>query len=156
MRNLGMLLLMTCLASAQSTHGIFEELAAEMRNFNLDTTAPPQDAHTRQINELRSLRGAFNINEALAYKLQEARAKNELPQDELQRAEAFFTTGNGKKWLDNAVVWIYRKEFTAAEIQDLVAFYKTAAGRKMASRFPVIMAKSSMAAEVIQKRLPKQ
>lgn len=40
---------------------------------------------------------------------------------------------------------IYAEEFTAAELRELVAFYKTPVGRKLAKRLPAIMRKMNAA-----------
>ncbi|MFD2921460.1 DUF2059 domain-containing protein [Terrimonas rubra] len=132
--------------------GIFEKLMTEIKAYQLDTTTVPADKLTKKITELRKLRGGFNITEAVAYKIAEERTKENANKEELDKLEAFFTTGNGKKWLDNAITWIYRKQFSYAEVNTMVQFYKTPAGQKMAGSFPVIMLQSLKAAETIQEQ----
>jgi hypothetical protein len=116
----------------------------------------PDDKITKKIIELRNLKGGFNINEAIEYKLQEDRQKGEIAEAEVTRFSAFMTKGNGKKWLDNAVIAIYRQHFTFKELKQLVKFYKTPAGQKMSEQFPVIMMQSLMAAETIKDVYSKQ
>ncbi len=130
--------------------GIFDRIASSVKNFQLDTSAVPDDRVTKKIVELRSLRGGFNINEAIEFKIAEDRQKNEVPSAELDRFARFFSSGEGKRWLDNAMVWIYRKDFTYNELKKMVKFYKTSAGQKMAKDFPVIMMQSLRAAEMIK------
>ncbi len=130
--------------------GVFDRIISAVKDFKPDTTTVPDDKITRKINELRNLRGGFNINEAIQFKLEEDRRKNEIPKAEMDELAAFFTTGNGKKWLDNAVTWIYRTHFSYAELKQLVRFYKTTAGQKMAVDFPVIMLQSLAAGEMIK------
>ena len=60
-----------------------------------------------------------------------------------------FKTGNGKKWLDNAVIWIYRSQFTYKELKQLVRFYKKEVGQKLATDLPIIMMQTLTAAEKI-------
>jgi hypothetical protein len=129
---------------------IFERIANGVKDFQLDTTAAPNDKVTAKIIELRALRGGFNINEAIDFKLEEDRQKGEMPKAEVEKLSAFFKSGNGKKWLDNATNWIYRRHFTYPELKQLVSFYKTSAGQKMAADFPIIMMQSLRAAEMIK------
>lgn len=138
-------------ANAKQLASVFERLTREMGGFKPDTTAPPADKVTQKIIELRSLRGGFNINEAIAFKLEEEKQKGEMPADAQQKMKDYFTTGNGGRLLDNAVIWIYRKQFTYDELKDMVKFYKTAAGQKMAEAFPLIMLKSLAAGEMLKK-----
>ena len=93
----------------------FEHIMKEVSTYKPDTTAPPNDKITQRIIELRNLRGGFNINEAIAFKLDEDLQKGEIATESHQKSKAFFTTGNGKRWLDNAVIWIYRARFTDSE-----------------------------------------
>lgn len=139
-------------ASPDSTGSaeIFDKLSRVAKEYRFDTTAPPNDKTTRKIIELRKLRGGFNVNEVMEYKLQEEKHKNEVPAAELDKLSAFFA-GDGKRWLNNAVIHIYRKHFSYAELEDIVAFYKTAGGRKMASVLPVIMVEALAAGEMTKK-----
>ena len=101
------------------------------------------------------MRGGFNINEVIEFKIEEDRQKNEVPKAELDKVANFFTSGNGKKWLNNAMIWIYRNHFTYSELKKLVKFYKTPAGQKMATELPLIMVKSLKAGEMIKELYPK-
>jgi uncharacterized protein len=130
---------------------IFDRLTKELKEYRPDTTAVPNDKITMAIIELRNLRGGFNINEAIEYKLEEDKQKKEMPEAEFEKFSVFLRTGNGKKWLDNSVIWIYRQHFTYRELKRLVKFYKTSAGQKMATEFPIVMMKSLAASESIKK-----
>jgi uncharacterized protein len=129
---------------------IFERISKSIKEYKLDTSAAPNDKITMKITELRNLRGGFNINEAIEFKLEEDKQKGEIPAAELAEFAAFMKSGNGKRWLDNAVVWIYRNHFTYRDLKQMVKFYKTAAGRKMAEDFPIVMLESLTAAEKIK------
>lgn len=135
---------------------IFEKITGSVKEYKLDTTAAPADKFTNKIVELRTLKGGFNINEAIDYKLEEDKQKGEIPIAEFEKFAAFMKTGNGKKWLDNAVIWIYRQRFTYKELKQLVRFYKTSAGRKMSADFPIIMMQSLTAGEMIKGIYEKQ
>ncbi|HVG13526.1 MAG TPA: DUF2059 domain-containing protein [Chitinophagaceae bacterium] len=141
----------------QKTLPIFERLAKAVTGFKIDTSDAPDDKITRKIIEVRELRGGFNINEVIDYKLEEDRHKKEMPVQDLERLSQFFKVGNGKKWLDNSAIWIYRQHFSYKELKGLVKFYKTSAGRKMADDFPIIMMQSLAAAEIIKEAfMPKK
>ena len=142
-------------SNPQKQQTVFERISENLKNFKPDT-AVPGDKITRKIKELRRLNGGFNINEAIDFKLEEERQKNELTKEESDKLTAFFKTGKGNKWLENAVIHIYRNAFTYNELTQLVEFYKTPAGRKIASEFPLIMLKSFMAAEFIKSTLTNQ
>ena len=140
----------------KSSTPIFEKIASEMKEFKLDTTAVPNDKLSKRIEKLRSLKGGFNINEAIEFKIAEERSKENAPTEELDKIEAFFKTGNGKKWLNNAVIWIYRKQFTLKEINQLIRFYESSAGQKMAEKFPILMLQSLKAGEEIKEYFVQQ
>jgi hypothetical protein len=135
---------------------IFERITKSVKEFHLDTTAAPDDKITKKITQLRNLRGGFNINEAIDFKIEEDRQKNETSKTEMDKLSDFFKSGNGKRWLDNAVIWIYRSYFTYKELKQLVKFYKTSAGQKMATNFPIIMMQSLKAAEMIKDSYTEQ
>ncbi len=142
--------------NVKTTAPIFEKIVLEMKEFKLDTTAVPNDKLSKRIEKLRSLKGGFNINEAIEFKIAEERSKENAPTKELDKIEAFFKTGNGKKQLNNAVIWIYRKQFTLKEINQLIRFYKSSAGQKMAEKFPILMIQSLKAGEEIKENYVQQ
>lgn len=135
---------------------IFDRLSKGMTEFKLDSSAAPDDKITRKIIELRQLKGGFNINEAIDYKIEEDRQKGEKPALEFSAFADYMQNGNGRKWLDNAVIWIYRQQFNYKELKQIVKFYKTDGGQKMAAQFPVVMMQSLAAAETIKKQYESQ
>lgn len=138
--------------SQEDKSTIFKRISETMQTFKVDTSAVPKDKISDKIRELRTLKGGFNINEAMEYKIAEAKSKNELSEVEYEKLKMFLSEGNGKKWLDNAIIWIYRNHFTYNEIKQLVKFYKTEAGKKMAIDFPIIMIESVKSAETIMEK----
>ncbi len=149
-----------CVAQVDTTNKqpppIFEKITKEVEEYKIDTSDAPNDRITKKIVELRQLKGGFNINEAIDYKLQEDKHKNETSQSDLTKLEDYFKTGLGKKNLDNAVTWIYRNNFSYKELEQLVKFYKSPAGQKMADRFPIIMLQSLTAAQILQENFMRQ
>jgi len=53
-------------------------------------------------------------------------------------------------------VHIYRDHFTYGELKQLLRFYKTNAGQKLATDFPIIMLQTLVAAEQIKTAYTKQ
>lgn len=134
----------------RDTTSIFDKIFKSVSQYKVDTTVPPDDKITRTIATLRTLRGGFNIMEAIDFKLEEDRRKGEMPPAEIEALARFFKEGSGRQKLDNAVTWIYRKHFTYNELKQLVRFYKTGAGQKLAADFPLIMLQSLTAAEMLK------
>lgn len=129
--------------------GIFDRLSSEMKNFKPDTSAVPEDRITRKIRQLRALRGGFNVNEAMEYKLSEEEKEGKTAPETIAYLRKEFSTGHGKELLDNAVIHIYRNRFTYPELKKLVKFYRSSAGQKFATDFPFIMLQTLAAGEQI-------
>ena len=136
--------------AAHPAPDIFDRIARGVKEFQLDTSAAPDDKITRKIVELRNLRGGFNVNEAVAFKMEEERQKNEMPKEEWEKLSVFFSAGDVKLCLVYSVIWIYLKHFSYGELKRLVKFYRTSAGQKMANDFPLLMIQSLRAAEMIR------
>ena len=135
---------------------IFQRITEGMKNYKLDTLSPPDDKSTKLIMELRELKGGFNINEFIQFKMEEESQKPENNTEEFRRAMDFFTRGNGKKWLDNAVINIYRNHYTEKELKALVKFARTPAGQKLASETPLIILQTVTAGEMLKEQYSKE
>lgn len=155
---LAIMLSLSCAAQKDSagTGSVFDRITKEVTAYMVDTTAVPEDKITQTIRELRSLRGGFNIQEAIAFKLDEEAHKGEMPRERIDFLREAFRTGKGREWLDNAVIRIYREHFSYKELRQLVRFYRTPAGQKLATDFPSIMLMTLKAGEFIQSSLMKQ
>jgi hypothetical protein len=71
---------------------------------------------------------------------------------ELQRE---ITTGKTGQLLENSFVNLYRKRFTEREVDDLINFYKSSAGKKMDNEFILLMVQSVKGAEQLLKMAGK-
>jgi hypothetical protein len=129
--------------------GSYAKLASEVRSFSADTTAVPEDELTHAIRELRKNRGGLDAQAAVMMKIGEEAEKGTLKKEEAEKLRASFATGKAAKWLENAVIRIYREHFTLAEIKDIAAFYATDAGKKMSESFPLVVLESMKAAETV-------
>jgi hypothetical protein len=127
------------------------KIIAGMKEFQPDTTTPPQDKLTESIKELRSLKGGFNIQTAIEIKIAEEREKAELPKEQIDRLADFLQNGKGKLWLENASIWIYRAHFSYKDIRSLIKFYKTDAGQKYANEFPLVVLEALASGEMIKR-----
>lgn len=135
---------------------VFERIAKETAAFSIDTTAVPNDRLTEEIKNLRKIKGGFNINEAVLYKIAEDKNKGEILDSDAEKLESYFTDGAGKNELENAVIWIYRKYFSLSEVKKLNKFYRSSAGQKLSQNFPIIMIQSLKAAEQIGEKLKQE
>ncbi len=57
----------------------FERIMSGVKEYKFDTSSVPDDKVTRKIIELRGLRGGFNINEAIDFKLERTGKRNSFP-----------------------------------------------------------------------------
>ncbi|MBK6473732.1 MAG: DUF2059 domain-containing protein [Flavobacteriales bacterium] len=143
-----MVLLNTTYAQQVDTT-IFARINEQIQHFVPDTANVPVDSVTYRIRELRALKGGFNIQEAMAYKLTEALGKQEISDSTYQALSTYIESGNGKRLLDNAITAIYRDQFTYAELGDLIAFYSSPTGQKIARETPLIIVASIKSAEFV-------
>lgn len=139
-------------ADTAALAGVFGRITTELKNYRPDTSAVPQDRFTRKIVELRQLRGGFNIDEAIRFKMEEEESKNPGSRETALMKEQF-TSGPAQRWLENATIWVYRRQFTYKEVKKLVKFYRTSAGQKLASAQPLVMVETLAAATMIQETL---
>ena len=128
----------------------FDKISQDLQAYKPDTSTPPADRMTQTIRQIMKLRGGFNINEALEYKIEEDRHRGETPEVDLNQLALYLQEGDGRRHLDNAIIWIYRSTFTLKELQQIKAFYATSAGQKMADSFPLLMLKSLAAAQLLK------
>lgn len=117
--------------------------------FKPDTSAVPDDRITRKIIEIRNAAGKFNINDMIQFKFAEALQKGEMSKAEFDRLSAYMLVGEGKRLLDNAVIWIYRSHFTYHDLKKLARFFKSDTGKKWNREFPIILLQSVKVAEAI-------
>ena len=137
--------------NSQSTNQIMK-IVNDVKLYKPDTSNVPDDKLTRKIKEFRDRKGGFNINTVMDYKIQEDLGKNDLSKENAQKLKQEFTTGRARRLLDNAIIWLYRKEFTYKQMKKLTRFYNSKAGQKYSEFFMPMLLKSVVAAETIQKQ----
>jgi hypothetical protein len=120
--------------------------------LRFDTVNVPNDAHTQKIIQLRNERNGFGIEKVIQIKLAEEQQKDK------QHGKEFYTklseelsNGTTGKLLNNYLVNLYRKTYTEEEIDDLIRFYKTSAGKKMDESYLLLLVQSVKGAEALLK-----
>ncbi|MFI5187789.1 MAG: DUF2059 domain-containing protein [Chitinophagales bacterium] len=141
--------------TTQNIPSVFEKMMTELKTFVPDTSNVPDDKFTREIKKLRHPEGSFTINEVVVYKIQDDKNKKEISAQTANTLLQQFTNGDGKRWLTNAIMWVYRKHFTYKEMKQLVKFSGTSAGKKMAAEFPIIILQSVTALQGIYDKIAK-
>ncbi|MGV9012206.1 MAG: DUF2059 domain-containing protein [Flavobacteriales bacterium] len=144
-----LLLLLNTANAQQIDTAVFTRIQEQLLHFVPDTADVPVDSVTYRIRELRALKGGFNIQEAMGYKLAEALGKQEITDSTYLAITAYLSNGDGKRLLDNAINAIYREHFTYSELGQLIEFYNSPTGQKMARGTPLIMVSSIKSAEFI-------
>ncbi len=121
-----------------------------------DTLAAPKDPLTKKIKTLLGERQGLTIQTILRIKIAEEQQKD------TSHAKEFYnklldevSTGKTGKLIENSLINLYRRIFTEKEIDDLVNFYKTSAGKKMDSEFLLILVESVKDAEQLLKLAAK-
>lgn len=135
----------------QKVTNLIHRIINTTSKFKIDTTAVPNDRITKKILELRKYRGSFNVDALIDFKLRQDKNNHQISEAEYNREYHFFKDGIGRRWIDNAVIWVYRKHFTYKELRSLARFYKSPAGQKWGSEFPIVIIQVGMAAEQVGK-----
>ncbi|MEO8110511.1 MAG: DUF2059 domain-containing protein [Ginsengibacter sp.] len=124
--------------------------------LRLDTTTVPDDALTTKIKELRKEKSGLTLETILKIKITEEQQKD------TSHTKAFYdallndvTKGRTSKLIENSLVNLYRRTFTESEIDDLIKFYKTPAGKKMDKEYILLMVESLKDAEQLIKLAAK-
>lgn len=120
--------------------------------LKMDTTAVPNDALTMKIRELRKEKKGLTLESIIKIKLEEERQKD------TTHSRAYYdalyeevTKGRTSQLIENSLVNLYRRTFTAQEVNDLITFYKTPAGKKMDKEYILLMVESIKDAEQLIK-----
>jgi hypothetical protein len=121
-----------------------------------DTLSAPNDPLTKKIKILLGERQGLTIQTILRIKIAEEQQKD------TSHAKEFYnklledvTTGKTSKLIENSLINLYRRIFTENEMDELVSFYKTSAGKKMDKEFLLILVESVKDAEQLLKLAAK-
>ncbi|CAN5235539.1 hypothetical protein BH09BAC2_BH09BAC2_11630 [soil metagenome] len=143
-------------ANAQLDTAFIKKLKSldTLNTLKTDTIAVLEDRLTKKIRVLRRERSGFDINFLIQMKLAEEQAKDTIHSKSyyLQLTKEL-TTGRAGRLIENSLINIYRKLFTEREIDQMISFYKTSAGKKMSKEFIYLVLRSSKNAEQLMKLL---
>ncbi len=123
-----------------------------LNTLRYDTTAVPEDAFTKKIRKLRKERSGFDIETLIRVKIMEEQQNDKVHSKEfydklLQDA----TQGSTSTLIDRAIINLYRNAFTEKEVDQLIKFYKTPAGKKMNKEFILLILRSTKDVEALLK-----
>ena len=124
--------------------------------LKLDTLPVPNDLFTKKIKELRSERKGLNIETIIRLKIKEEQEKDTSHSKEYYgKLLAEVTTGKTGQLIENSVINLYRRSFSITEVDDLIRFYKTPAGKKMDTEFILLLVESVKDTEQLMKMAVK-
>lgn len=120
--------------------------------LKIDTAAVPNDRLTQKIKQLRKERTGLNIETIINLKISEEQAKDTTHSKEFYtQLQNEVTNGKTAALLNNSLINLYRRTFTEKEIDDLIKFYKTSAGKKMDNEYLILLVESAKDAEYLLK-----
>ncbi len=121
-------------------------------NLKVDTTSPPEDSLTKNIRIFRAERGLLSFDTVIKYSIM-----SKLTND-TKHSKEFYSNlldecqhGHAHHLIGNILINLYRQCFTGKEIEQLVEFYKTSAGKKMMVNIMMITAAAEPAIQQIVK-----
>jgi hypothetical protein len=108
-----------------------------------DTVTVPNDAFTQKIKQLLGEKNGLSVKAILKIKIMEEQQKDTVHSKEFYRKlTEDITTGKTSKLLENSLINIYRRTFTENEIDELIKFFQTSAGKKMDKEFLLLLVQS--------------
>ena len=120
--------------------------------LRLDTATVPNDSFTKKIKQLRKEKQGLNLETVLELKLMELQKTDTVhSKDFYDRLHAEMITGKTGRLIENSLINLYRRLYTEQEIEDLIKFYKTSAGKKMDKEYVLLMVESIKDAEQLLK-----
>jgi len=121
-----------------------------------DTVAVPADAFTQKIKQLLGERNGLTVTTILKIKIMEEQQKDTTHSKEFYRKlTEDITTGKTSKLIENSMINIYRRTFTENEVDDLIKFFQTSAGKKMDKEFLLLLVQSVKDGEQLLKLAAK-
>jgi hypothetical protein len=108
-----------------------------------DTVAVPNDALTQKVKQLLGEKNGLSVGTILKIKIMDEQQKDTVHSKEFYRKLTDdITTGRTSQLLENSLINIYRRTFTENEIDELIKFYQTSAGKKMDKEFLLLLVQS--------------
>lgn len=121
-----------------------------LNSLRFDTTSVPDDLLTQKIKILRKEKNGIDLETLIFIKLAEQKQKDTIHDAAFyQKLNKEIKSGNTGRLIENCVLNLYRKTFSLSEINDLIAFYKTSAGKKMNKEFIMMVLQAAKDAEIL-------
>ena len=99
--------------------------------LKMDTVSVPNDAFTQKIKRLLDEKNGLSVSAILKLKIMDEQQKDTVHSKEFyKKLIEDITTGKTSKLLENSIINIYRRTFTENEIDELISFFQTSAGKK--------------------------
>jgi uncharacterized protein len=118
----------------------------------IDTVPPPNDELTAAIKQLIEVTNGMNTSKTVMKGSLESQRKlnpNQVPDEFYVRMLAAVESGQVNGYIENIVVKVYRQKFTLEEVKEVVKFYDSPIGKKMAVEAPVIANAARMEGEKV-------
>jgi hypothetical protein len=139
-------------AQTDSTAASAIKLLTGNIKLQVDTVSPPKDSLTIKIKLFRSERGPINFDNVIKFSIQGQQAKDTThPKAYYDRLLEECQHGSAHLKIESILINLYRQCFTEQEIDQLRAFYKTSAGKKMITDIFMISTTAAPAIEKIVK-----
>ena len=117
-----------------------------------DTVTVPDDPLTKKIRLLMSEKNGLTVGTIMKLKIMEEQQKDTTHSKEFyNRLLEDVTTGKTSKLIENSLINLYRRTFTEKEVDELINFYQTSAGKKMDKEFLLLLVQSVKDAEQLLK-----
>lgn len=111
--------------------------------LKMDTASVPNDALTQKIKQLLGEKKGISVSAILKFKIMDEQKKDTVHSKEFyKKLMEDITTGKTSKLLENSLVNIYRRTFTENEVDELINFFQTSAGKKMDKEFLLLLVQS--------------
>jgi len=111
--------------------------------LKMDTVSVPNDALTQKIKRLLGEKNGLSVVAILKLKIMDEQQKDTVHSKEFyKKLIEDITTGKTSKLLENSIINIYRRTFTENEIDELISFFQTSAGKKMDKEFLLLLVQS--------------
>jgi uncharacterized protein len=138
---------------APPAEGAMQEMRAVPSTATVDTVPPPDDELTREVKHLLKLTNSMDAGIAIMRNMlnRQRTESSAIPAEFYDRFIGMIDDGRISSLMMIAVVKIYRDKFTLAEIKELIRFYETPIGKKLAQETPNIANASTSAGEKIGK-----
>ncbi|GAC1425370.1 MAG: hypothetical protein NVS9B7_28840 [Flavisolibacter sp.] len=118
--------------------------------LKLDTIPVANDRLTRKIILLRKQRTGLTTETFINIKLEEEQAKDSsVPKEFYEKLKVNLFEGKGHYLIENSLINLYRRTYSEKEIDQLIRFYKTSAGKKSEKENFLLMVESIKDAEKI-------